>query len=62
MTEKATGRRDVYSIAMDGLFNIENALVAIAIGRDMGGDPAKIARALATVVVPGRADVYQAAG
>lgn len=62
VTEKATGRRDVYSIAMDGLFNIENALVAIAIGRDMGGDPAKIARALATVVVPGRADVYQGGG
>lgn len=62
VSEKATGREDVYQIAMDGLFNIENALAAIAAGREMGGDPKAICRALAQLVVPGRADVYDGGG
>ena len=47
---------------MDGLFNIENALAAIAVGRDMGGDPSVISAALEHLVVPGRADVMEGAG
>ena len=62
VTEKATSRQDVYRVGMDGLFNIENALVAIAVGRDMGGDPAVISAALEHLVVPGRADVMDGAG
>ena len=62
VTEKATGRQDTYKIAMDGLFNIENALAAIAVGREMGGDPAVISAALEHLVVPGRADVMDGAG
>lgn len=62
VTEKATGRRDIYKVGMDGLFNIENALAAIAVGRDMGGDPAVISTALEHLVVPGRADVMDGAG
>ncbi len=62
VTEKATGRHDTYKIAMDGLFNIENALAAIAVGRDMGGDPSVISAALEHLVVPGRADVMEGAG
>ena len=62
VTEKATSRQDVYRVGMDGLFNIENALTAIAVGRDMGGDPAVISAALEHLVVPGRADVMDGAG
>ncbi len=62
VTEKATGRKDIYKVGMDGLFNIENALAAIAVGRDMGGDPAVISAALEHLVVPGRADVMEGAG
>ena len=62
VTEKATGRQDIYKVGMDGLFNIENALAAIAVGRDMGGDPAVISAALEHLVVPGRADVMDGAG
>ena len=43
-------------------FNIENALAAIAVGRDMGGDPSVISAALEHLVVPGRADVMEGAG
>lgn len=62
VTEKATGRQDLYRIGMDGLFNIENALTAIAVGRDMGGAPKTISDALEHLVVPGRADVYEGGG
>ncbi|MDD5905322.1 MAG: UDP-N-acetylmuramyl-tripeptide synthetase [Clostridiales bacterium] len=62
VTERDTGAAYPYSIAMDGLFNISNALVAIAIGRRMQGDPAVIARALSELKVAGRADVYEGGG
>ena len=62
VTERDTGAVYPYSIAMDGLFNISNALVAIAIGRRMQGDPAVIARALSELKVAGRADVYEGGG
>ena len=58
VSEKATGETHPYSIIMDGQYNIKNAVAAIAVGRMMGGDPAKIAAELATVTVAGRADVY----
>ena len=35
---------------------------AIAVGRDMGGDPSVISAALEHLVVPGRADVMEGAG
>ena len=62
VTERDTGAAYPYSVAMDGLFNISNALVAIAIGRRMQGDPAVIARALSELKVAGRADVYEGGG
>ena len=59
---KKADRTIVVGMAMDGLFNIENALAAIAVGRDMGGDPSVISAALEHLVVPGRADVMEGAG
>lgn len=58
VSEKATGETHAYSIIMDGQYNIKNAVAAIAVGRMMGGDPAKIAQELQSVTVAGRADVY----
>ena len=51
-----------FALTMPGLFNVENALAAIAVGRDMGGDPSVISAALEHLVVPGRADVMDGAG
>ena len=51
-----------FRLTMPGLFNVENALAAIAVGRDMGGDPSVISAALEHLVVPGRADVMEGAG
>ena len=62
VTEKDTGETYPYSIAMDGVFNIKNAMCAIAVGRMMGGSSAKINSALEDFVVPGRSDVYTDAG
>ena len=61
VTEKDSGQTYPYSIMMDGQFNIKNAVAAIAVGRMMGGDPAKIAEELKDVTVAGRADVYTCA-
>lgn len=61
VTEKESGQTYPYSIIMDGQFNIKNAVAAIAVGRMMGGDPAKIAEELKHVTVAGRADVYSCA-
>ena len=47
---------------MDGLFNIKNAVCAIAVGRMMGGEPTVIADALRDLVVAGRSDVYVGGG
>lgn len=58
VTEKGTGQTHPYSTVMEGQFNISNALAAIAIGREMQGDPAAIADALADVTIAGRADFY----
>ncbi|MBP3493444.1 MAG: UDP-N-acetylmuramyl-tripeptide synthetase [Oscillospiraceae bacterium] len=58
VTERETGETYPYSVAMDGLFNIKNAVCAIAVGRMMGGAPAVIADALKDLVVSGRSDVY----
>ena len=62
VTERSSGTVYPYSIAMDGLFNISNALCAIAIGREMQGDPAVIAESLSELKVAGRADVYVGGG
>lgn len=62
VTEKASGKTYPYAIAMDGLFNIKNAMAAIAIGRMMGGAPDVIAEALQGVTVAGRSDVYTGGG
>lgn len=62
VTEKETGETHPYSVAMDGLFNIKNAVCAIAVGRMMGGSPAVIAEALQDLVVAGRSDVYVGGG
>ncbi|MDO4811487.1 MAG: UDP-N-acetylmuramyl-tripeptide synthetase [Eubacteriales bacterium] len=58
VSEKKTGQTHAYSIAMEGQFNITNAVAAIAIGREEQGDPAVIADALADAVIAGRADFY----
>ncbi len=58
VTERESGETYPYSVAMDGLFNIKNAVCAIAVGRMMGGSPAVIADALKDLVVAGRSDVY----
>ena len=62
VTEKETGACYPYSVAMDGLFNIKNAVCAIAVGRMMGGEPTVIADALRDLVVAGRSDVYVGGG
>lgn len=62
VTEKETGETHPYAVAMDGLFNIKNAVCAIAVGRMMGGSPAVIAEALKDLVVAGRSDVYVGGG
>lgn len=62
VTEKESGETHPYSVAMDGLFNIKNAVCAIAVGRMMGGSPAVIAEALKDLVVAGRSDVYVGGG
>ena len=62
VTEKESGETFPYSVAMDGLFNIKNAVCAIAVGRMMGGSPAVIAEALQDLVVAGRSDVYVGGG
>ncbi len=62
VTEKESGQTHPYAIAMDGSFNIKNAMAAIAIGRMMGGDPAAIANALQGVTVAGRSDLYIGGG
>jgi len=62
VTEKETGETYPYAVAMDGLFNIKNAVCAIAVGRMMGGSPAVIADALRDLVVAGRSDVIVGGG
>lgn len=62
VTEKESGETHPYSVAMDGLFNIKNAVCAIAVGRMMGGSPSVIAEALQDLVVAGRSDVYVGGG
>lgn len=62
VTEKESGKTYPYAIAMDGVFNVKNAMAAIAVGRMMGGDPAVIAEALQGLVVAGRSDVYTGGG
>ncbi len=62
VTEKASGSTYPYAITMDGLFNIKNAMAAIAVGRMMGGAPDVIAEALQGVAVAGRSDVYTGGG
>ena len=57
VTERATGKTYPYATAMDGTFNIQNALCAIAVGRMMGGSPEVIAEALEHLMVAGRGDV-----
>ena len=62
VTEKDTGETHPYAILMDGVFNIKNAVAAIAVGRMEGGDPAAIADALRDLTVEGRGDVYVGGG
>ena len=62
VTEKATGRHDIYKIAMDGLFNIENALAAIGVGRLLGAGHEQMAAALDALEVPGRMNRYEGGG
>lgn len=58
VTERESGETHEYSTAMDGSFNIKNAVCAIAIGRMMGGSPNAIASALQDLMVAGRGDMY----
>lgn len=58
VTERATGETHSYATAMDGTFNIKNAVCAIAIGRLMDAAPAVIAEALQDLIVAGRGEVY----
>ncbi len=62
VTEKDTGETHPYAIAMDGTFNVKNAVAAIAVGRMMGGTPTAIADALRDLMVEGRGDVYVGGG
>ena len=48
------------SIGLTGLFNIENALAAVAITSELGCTPKEIAHGLASCRVPGRMDVIAA--
>ena len=62
VTEKDSGQAHDYAVIMDGVFNVKNALAAIAIGRMMGGAPQAIADSLRDLTVEGRGDVYVGGG
>ncbi|MDK6805174.1 UDP-N-acetylmuramoyl-L-alanyl-D-glutamate--2,6-diaminopimelate ligase [Aerococcus sp. UMB7834] len=49
------------TMSMQGIFNVENALVAIAIARHYGVPYALINQALAQIKAPGRMEVFQSA-
>ena len=51
-----------YHLAMDGDFNIENALAAIGVGRLLGAGHDRMAAALDSLVVPGRMNRYEGGG
>lgn len=51
-----------YHLAMDGDFNVENALAAIAVGRLLGAGHGQMAEALRELVVPGRMNLYEGGG
>jgi UDP-N-acetylmuramoyl-L-alanyl-D-glutamate--2,6-diaminopimelate ligase len=42
------------SVRMPGVFNVTNALLALAVGQTSGADPVLLARGIATAEVPGR--------
>ncbi len=48
-------------IGLSGLFNVENALAAIAIAQELGYDQERIVRGLSLCKVPGRMDVIASA-
>ena len=51
-----------YQLAMDGDFNIENALAAIGVGRLLGAEHEQMAAALDALEVPGRMNRYEGGG
>ena len=51
-----------YHLAMDGDFNLENALAAIGAGRLLGASHEQMAAALDNLVVPGRMNRYEGGG
>ena len=51
-----------YHLAMDGDFNIENALAAIGVGRMLGAEHEQMAAALDALEVPGRMNRYEGGG
>lgn len=51
-----------YHLAMDGDFNIENALAAIGVGRLLGAEHEQMAAALDALEVPGRMNRYEGGG
>ena len=51
-----------YHLAMDGDFNIENALAAIGVGRLLGAGHEQMAAALDALEVPGRMNRYEGGG
>ncbi len=48
-----------FSLAMHGIFNVENALAAIAAGTVLGFEPETMERALSRVLVGGRMEEYE---
>ena len=58
--EKGSRESFTYHLPQEGRFNVENALVAIAIGRQCGGAHAVIASALEKLSVPGRMYLFSA--
>lgn len=55
---RTSGFDELFTLAMHGLFNVENALAAIAVGTVLGFDPEDMKKALSGVRVGGRMEEY----
>lgn len=51
-----------YHLSMDGEFNVENSLAAIAVGRLLGAEHGQMAAALHDLMIPGRMNLYEGGG
>ena len=60
--ERGSNTLHPYHLAMDGDFNIENALAAIGVGRLLGAGHEQMAAALDDLAVPGRMNRYEGGG